>query len=197
MKEYSKEDVVELFNEFSNRYPELNKTDYLKEKGLIKEEFKVGELYSHTFSGAIVNYQGVTSGYGVNDDGCWIDLGNNWTFTSYPECWTKATESQKEKFKKALYIESDRKGFKENIIINNSNLGYADEPQLIIRRENWIGLNYDKSSNEDEFALALNGLTIFKAGKWAEIIKEEIAKDVTMEEVQEKFGCKVKIVDKK
>ena len=40
MKEFSKKEIVEMFNEFGDRFPAITKTDFLKEKGLIQEQFK-------------------------------------------------------------------------------------------------------------------------------------------------------------
>lgn len=192
-KKYTVEEVAGLFKEYEGKYVDAMSVDeFLKQKGIIKMEFKKYELYTHT-SGTIIKYQGGTSGYGVGADGEWIDLANTFNFIYYPERWSKSTDSDKVRFSNAFLDEVHRKGFKMGLVVNQKTLNHEH-----VNHERTISAG---SCRWVKGSFYLFGAMIFHNGSWAEIIeeKEEFliqvtkgtiiieGKEYTPEEVVKKF----------
>tara|TARA_R110001632_G_scaffold34101_1_gene87145 strand:+ start:2091 stop:2633 length:543 start_codon:yes stop_codon:yes gene_type:complete len=176
---YTKEEVVELFNEFDKELPNTSKykfitNNFLKEKGLIKEEFEVGKWYKSKNHNITACYVDEHNNYGVSF-GVWKDA----MILNYFEAWTLATDKEVET---ALIKEAKKRGFKEGVKYNCNNvMGRKDE--VLCGK---VIFDYDYNG----LFCSSNGW-IFEDGKWATIIEEP--KEMTMAEVNKALGYEIKI----
>lgn len=155
---YSKEEVVELFEEFSQGWVDgdywLSKEGvpkFLREKGLIQPKLEVGKWYKTSFN----NIYYCTSVFGSHITGYGFDTGIWLDSISCPNHYI-ATEATEEEVKAALVKEAKRRG---------------------IKRDNFYCLIHDTPSNGSTWDYAYGRLFIgeqccFSGGKWAEPIKE-------------------------
>jgi hypothetical protein len=101
---------------------------------------------------------------------------------------SKARPATEEEVKQALIAEAKKRGFKYGVTINKD-LIRDYKSSLTIDK-------YDCNNIEWEIdcinSLNFGSKTIFKDGKWAEIIPQ--AKELTVAEIEEKLGYKIKIV---
>jgi len=179
---YTEKEVVELFNEY-HKWTHLvtNVNEFLKEKGLIKEEFEVGKWYKHTANnheGLVfcVNKNKYVGGYGFNSSGFWEDC------ISFSKDWlTPATDKE---FETALIKEAKKRGFKEGVKF----LSARDGDIRTATNEFYSFDNWNKYTT-----LQLDTAWIFKGGKWATIIEEPKVKEMTMQEVNKALGYEIKI----
>lgn len=104
---------------------------------------------------------GYYAGYGFDHEGNWFDYDS---YVCRKE--TKLTPATTEEVSTALIAEAERRGFtKDNVIINNSALGFCFNEVYKKGKKIWWHDNY--------LNIGENGLAIFQNGKWAEIIQQE------------------------
>ena len=145
--------------------------NHLKEKGLIKEELKVGKWYiSETGTIAFIDScaNGKYYGYGLNNLGDWINDGKNIFYMSYQ----KRIATRKE-VEEALIKEAKKRGFKEGVRFESAFNG--DDH---IQRE-CLRFNVEDNTLVECREGKIFGNFIFHNGKWATIIEE---KKLTLEE---------------
>jgi hypothetical protein len=184
MKEEVKEELVRLIDWYVNTSTEV--TGLFRVHGAekvvenyinsLKPKLEVGKWYKDE-DGSIAFYQGDNvETYGINELGQWISDGSwfyYWNLEVYE--WTQVTDKEVEK---ALKAEAKRRGFKKCV---NFNTAWANE-------ERYADIGHFKYIAANN-CLYLDGNTVFYEGRWAEIIKEP--KEVTLEEIAEKFGVPV------
>ena len=197
---YTKEEVVELFNEFDKELPNTSKykfitNNFLKEKGLIKEEFEVGKWYKSKNHNITACYVDEHNNYGVSF-GVWKDA----MILNYFEAWTLATDKEVEA---ALIKEAKKRGFKKGVNYISCTLGdfktniEGGKEGVKYNCNNVMGRKDEVLCGKVIFDYDYNGLFcssngwIFEDGKWATIIEEP--KEMTMAEVNKALGYEIKI----
>jgi len=146
---------------------------------VFKKEFEVGKWYYQTDSKALINYQGGSKGYGFEHNKTWNDLIGCWSFESHAHEWIEATEQE---VFEALKNEAVKRGFKEVVYVNNSNIydskfkNYCMEKGIIKYSNKELILYISKSEH----------YCFFRDGVWAEIIPT-----LTKKEAEEKLNCKI------
>jgi len=179
---YTKKEVVELFNEY-HKWTHLvtNVNEFLKEKGLIKEEFEfeVGKWYSD--GDWLLCITEIKNGR-VYFYGFKLDFLHDWA----DEGWFKnamkpATDKEVET---ALIKEAKKRGFKEGAKIDDA---LGDNENIV----EGFGMYYESGSlwATDNYRVYI----LFKKGKWATIIEEPKVKEMTMQEVNKALGYEIKI----
>jgi len=181
MKKYTKEEVVELFNEYceSCYYDNNGKDDFLKSKGLI-EQFEAG-WYKNKYG--LVYFNEDKDGLYGFDYGKWVA----------EKCYfdesniTKATDKEVEE---ALIKEWEKQGGYEGIrnveLLNGTVMSFDDIGYPL--RYIVYPLRYIKG-----MLVAKRGECLMKDGIWAEILSSK--KKMTVNEVEEELGYKIKIVE--
>jgi len=148
---YSKKEVVELFNDFSENYGRNSYKEFLKEKGLIEPELVIGKWYNYGKDLLVWNGGDLT--YGFNQG---VDYLNGAYFTV-----DDATPATDKEVSDALIKEAKKRGFKEGAKFSClSKLSKFKVGDVI---EYWFEANM----------LWLGSYLIFDNGKWAEIIEDE------------------------
>lgn len=174
MKNYTTEEVNGLLDEALKDYvtSELYSIEFLKQfkkdKGLMLS-YKHGTWYN-TKNGndvMLACYQGKGNyQYGFYVSGGWCDaLGSAWIDS--PTCQT--IEATEEEVLTALTKEAEKRGFKEGVTINNSNLPCDLGRGSVLRgalRVNYCGIWIDSTRGY--------GRLIYKDGKWATIVNTEL-----------------------
>ena len=153
---YTEKEVVELFNEY-HKWTHLvtNVNEFLKEKGLIKEEFEVGKWYKSKKHPIIACYVDEHNNYGVSFD-VWKDA----MTLKHFEAWTLATDKVVET---ALIKEAKKRGFKEGVKFFSAMDGDINTvTNEFYSFDVWVKYT----------TLQLDTGWIFKGGKWATIIEE-------------------------
>lgn len=182
----------------------------LRDLGLVKrEEIKLGNWYfqdGNMFYASVIGNRAISGvhrvyGYGF-DDGEWEDLSNTttggWTFVPPETPFRLAT---KEEVEEALRREAKKRGFVKGVKFRN----FQGKIQTITREHHFsnLGEGYNGlccgGTPEEEWNKegCSSNAYIFNNGKWAEIIEEPKTIKVTIEEIQEKFGSKVEIIESK
>jgi len=129
-------------------------------KDTVENTFEEGRWYKLKDGNSLSCYSRDTKGYGFDHRGDWQDV----MFMRHVNCWTPATEAQVEK---ALKKEAVKRGFVKGVTVKCLN--------------DWGSLTIDQdilSWYEIEGCLwaSCRGTSpcIFRNGKWAEIIEEEV-----------------------
>jgi hypothetical protein len=148
-----------------------------------KSRLEVGEWYKD--GNTIICFSGKLDG---DDDPCGYGIHNGEWFELNDTGWSRDFKpASKEEVEEALKKEAKKIGFK------NGNFKCLYEPSVTHSKvENKFFLSDDYS-----FWMGSEGgdsNMIFENGVWAEIISVPI-KEVTIEDIQEKYGCKIKIVE--
>ena len=159
-----------------------------------KKELEVGKWYKRPHNSALFY---VTEILNIDSNHCKVfgfDNVGKWmpeNAKTFPDNDFEATPEQIES---ALINEAKKRGFKNGAIGNNSN---PNECNLINNKLNFIGMEFDDKTNE---LRAINNVssfwTVFKYGKWAEIIPEEtkvITMDKAVKILSKKYGKQVEI----
>jgi hypothetical protein len=184
---HTSEEVVELFKEHYEKqdYCFYNLKPFLKEKGLIEEEFKVGKWYKGSRNyGWLVYFEEITKGqqvigYGIcTDDGIYEGRFEG-DVNSYG--WVKATDKEVEE---ALIKEAKKRGFKEGVKFISVMSGFKCLCEGV--------LNYHSDYLGEKDVLFYDHNIIFHKGKWAEIVEEK--KELTVSEIEEELGYGIKII---
>ena len=157
MKEFTKEEVVELTDDLL-KHLRINKvsfagnliTSFLKEKGLIEEEFEIDKWYRR--GDDFIYYTCEFMNYGIIDGQWRNDL---YFSTAQEQLYISATDKEVEE---ALIKEAKKRGFKDG---------------------DWIvkNIDYEYYNSEDSYypnSLQLGVVVLFQEGKWLEIIEEKI-----------------------
>ena len=175
---YSKEEVVELFNEAEKRCHEkghyISFKYFLKEKGLIEEEFEVGKWYKKSDDWLICitdlspNKSGCSAyGFYEND---W-NGSKNWE-KSNALCLNGFKPATDKEVEEALIAHAKKLGFKEGVKFKNIEVGCIQTFEKDLYSSDG---DVNVTSPESEWS-AFGGHSnpyIFKDGKWAEIVEEE------------------------
>ncbi len=152
----------------------------------VKDELEVGKWYkspefgSSLFRVTKINGNYATA-YGFNFVGKWQDEKDEFAF-SHLENKTLATPEEVET---ALINEAKKRGLYGNISIITPYDGTE-------RRLKDNGSKFNYFENEKECYLTYYGWRVFQNGKWATIIEQPTK--MTVAEIEEKLGLKVKIV---
>ena len=145
-------------NNLEKTIEELQKQlDEVKQQ-LNKPTFEVGKWYKRD-SGSIIfiqEFNSLIKGYGVDYVGEWR---NEYISSGDKSEYRPATDKEVEE---ALIKEAEKRGFKEGVRVISVFSGVSS----IIRN---IDVDFDPLVR----ALFMNGIGIFRNGKWAEIIKDE------------------------
>ena len=146
LKESHKEVSSEWKEKLEKNFPKL----------FPRVEFEVGKWYVSDM-GSIVNLQCLRGNYGFNPEGIWFNEFEDGVFE-------KSRPATDEEVEEALIKEAKKRGFAMGV-------EYADSPydgQSYVIGRNSFRSGWDYSSM---YGLELEGLTIFKDGKWATIAK--------------------------
>ena len=175
MKTHTDEQVVELLKSYNTSlgYESMDKyfmDTFLKEKGLIEEQFKVGEWYIGEFILCYITEKEEDKhlGYGLWE-GKWVDDNNSWFYDTKKQDIRLAT---KEEVEEALIKEAIKRGFKKgatfydfdndrNETIKYQSFGYGDTSNRNVL--------YAYTDRLKKGALGV----VFLGGKWATIVEEE------------------------
>lgn len=179
---------MKLDNKEIQKRIELIKDELTDLQGQLKEEPKLESGWYRWQNGHkwLMYYSKDGERYGFNDEGAWCkgDFTKQQKEILSTDVHYLAT---KEEVEKALIKEAKRRGYKDGVKINNSNV-YNDGDVC----------NYTISGDAIEWACGVLQIcttncwhTIFKYGKWATIIQE---KEMTQKEIEEELGYKIKIV---
>ena len=157
---------------------------------VFKSKLEVGKWYKRNNSNNVIAFikeihADDFTAYGWDYNGLWVNDSDNWTCDL--DDWTPATDKEVEEM---LIKEAVRRGYEgksikslidDGLLVNETNDGkYISD------------VTYSYYANKN--SLYLGYMVIFKNGKWAEIIKEEPSKEMTIEEIESKLGHKIKIV---
>ena len=165
---------------------------------LIKEEFKIGNWYiqdGNMFYASVISDRATTRcqvyGYGFAD-GEWEDLSDTtnggWTFVDPETPFRLAT---KEEVGEALIREAKKLIKKGTIKCLHDSLNI--ESIYDVLRFDWSG-----ACLRVEMEMGMCCIFVgYEQGKWAKIIEEPKTIKVTIEDIQEKFGSKVEIIESK
>ena len=152
---YSKEEVVELFNDFSENYGRNSYKEFLKEKGLIEPELEIGKWYHYGTDLLVWNGGDLTYGFSLG-----VDYLNNAYFTV-----DNATPATDREVEEALIKEAKKRGFKEGVKFET-----LDGSEVTF--ENTKVFERAIAFFNDHTEMYENGGCFFKDGKWAEIIED-------------------------
>ena len=189
--EVTKEFVLEAYNNACNEWKQRIEKELPE---LFKDRLEVGKWYKGKYQGLIccTSLNGLDkecfTGYGLHS-GEWVGLEDEGSDAWIINCYK--TEATKEEVETALITEAKKRGFKKGVKFNSVGLGRNNiatcNPKLLY----W----YDDDSAYSGISLECGDGTgmIYSSGKWATIIEQ--VKEVTIEEIQEKYGCKIKIVE--
>jgi hypothetical protein len=174
MKEELKEGLVKFikwywYNPKSNRTAGEVVDNYINS---LKTKLEVGKWYVlNNYNKTIAFNINGYDGYGFSN-GTWSET--PWSFED-SRLWRPATDKEVEE---SLISEAKRRGFKKDVNFNTA----------LTNEEKYARNGLFKYCADYNF-LSLDGSTVFYKGKWAEIIKKP--KELTLEEIAEKFGVNV------
>lgn len=179
LNEEQKEYVKELFKEHYNDmdYCHHNLKPFLKEKGLIKEEFEVKRWvkYSDVDNWMVfINIKeddGMYSGYGFCMGGEWIE--DEWSLEELED--DKIVDVSPEEVKEALTKEAKKRGFKEGVECTSIKYGGSAE----------MSGNTVKFDDEGNF-MFLGQYILSNTGKWSTIIEKEKTSEEIIKELLER-----------
>jgi hypothetical protein len=165
MKTHTDKEVVELFNEYNNKYSVSNLDNhriprFLKEKGLV-EELEVGTWYKSHINElfCIIHHESDTwyNCYGFTSCGMFY---NNRTRNL--DTHRKLIKATPQEVEQALIKEAKKRGFKEGVSCywDDENVTHDDMSGVIIYRHE---SNY----------LTMNGDIFYEDGKWADLVEEK------------------------
>ena len=167
---YTEKEVVEILTEYVGGMLPLKQ--FLKKKGLIKEEFEVGKWYKSKNHNITACYVDEHNNYGVSF-GVWKDA----MILNHFEAWTLATDKEVE----TALIKGAKKLIKKGVV------KCVWEDEGIYHRN----MNGDLEYSIEGGYLKFGSYIIFDGGKWATIIEEP--KEMTMAEVNKALGYEIKI----
>lgn len=175
-----KDKIQKLEADIRNIQQEL---EFLKEEQ--EPKFEVGKWYKGFIRKGIIAFCESNDipkgfkGYGINDDGVWIES-IDWLSNTDP-----IIEATKEEVEKALIKEAKRRGFKDGVKLKRSGINTEFDWDLKV--------NGDKIHLTLFYCLDSGDGFLFKDGKWAEIIEESKVTlngyDMEVEGDVVKFGC--------
>tara|TARA_R110002051_G_scaffold170813_1_gene241353 strand:- start:276 stop:1088 length:813 start_codon:yes stop_codon:yes gene_type:complete len=128
--------------------------------GKDKKQLQVGKWYKHKSHKMLINIANIEKekAYGFDTRGRWTNLSDGWGFTDVIEATEKEVES-------ALLKEAEKRGFIEGVTVKSVN----STSHIFILKDFW--------HIDSDGAIWFNGRkqngTIYKNGKWAEIVKVE------------------------
>lgn len=159
---------------------------------VFETKLEIGKWYR--YNGWLICFTGIKNdtykvellqGYGFDKEMRFRESGN---FGSSPEYWVLATKKEVES---AIKKEAERRGFKNGVRVDAKNIGNGYYRNSLM---NSNCFNFDESLNQ----LCLGNYSIFKDGKWAEVIKTKYLTKKQAEEELTKIqndGYEYKIID--
>lgn len=117
--------------------------------------------------------------YGFSSSNDWI--GKEWMDNASVDI-----EATKEEVETALIAEARKRGFKEGVNYDSTNVGFPSQIKCYINSNEFLY----KTNN----VLLIDNWRIFADGNWATIVLEDEVKELTVAELEEKLGYKIKIV---
>lgn len=154
----------------STNYPIFDNGKWAKP---LKKELEVGKWYKLKGRLFCIS-ENSHNKYGFNLLGKWIDD----LYITYPEEGVIATPEEVEQ---ALIKEAKKRGFKKGVMYEGEGLVNHKKP--------FSGC-FEYFPSQNTLDCCKGSGEIFRSGKWA----EPLQKEMTMEEIEKIFGCKVKIV---
>ena len=191
MKELTKEQLEVVLNQWDNTHPYNTFRDALKEKGLIKEEFEVGDYMIVEGTNIGDEYNGSLAIIGeksVNDEYLYWAVGVAGRKYNPSGLYSRGRKATDKEVETALIKEAKKRGFKEGDFVESVyNKNYSGN----IDGSFWVNECYEvwSKSLSNRYSIQL-----FEKGKWATIIKEEPIQELTMADVEKLAGGKVKII---
>ncbi len=179
---------------FKNHFSEQDFDKFKKSHGLIPT-LEVGKWYKYTDEENWMIYikelkDGKPIGsYGFNTLSHWMDT---WHCNGIEEL-DGLVEVPTEEVETALKAEAIKRGFKEGVIVEC--LTWGNKPCIVDGRYP-TGERFMFYQNSGEIWTCVEkeqANCIFKEGVWATIIETKVL-ELTMSELEDKYGCKVKII---
>lgn len=163
-KEAFKREILERIDSFFEKYQADKKT-----------EFEKGKWYNIRRDGeraAIINYRPgpATFGFGFNWGGYWTNDFGQSDEAALNDYARHASLATPEEIQSALIKEAERRGFKEGVPYVDAR-GNKGGNQITNLKNAWYDPKYDELIN----GLCATGV-LYRAGKWASIIKDEAIK---------------------
>ena len=161
---YSKEEVVELFNDFSENYGRNSYKEFLKEQGLIEPELEIGKWYHYGTDLLVWNGGDLTYGFSQG-----VDYLNGAHFSV-----DDATPAPHKEVSDA-FIKEAQKYIGKVVHVESRDLDVLITDEFDFKFHNdatqslWA---YGTLPNRPDY-LNHVGVKLFSDGKWAEIIEEE------------------------
>ncbi len=172
-----------LSKEYKGKFMQEVTEQFKRDKGLIPT-LEVGKWYKFP-SGGLIFITGdfkesckTVDGYGWSNQGGWY----NKPFNVVSDTWTEATTEEVET---ALKAEATKRGYIEGVTFNNANK----------RGRKFHGKNTGEISiiHYQCSGLYSGSQWLLFEGKWAKIVETKVL-ELTMSELEDKYGCKVKII---
>lgn len=186
-KNWNKKEVVELINEYENRIrgrvvfeEEVNK--FLKDKGLLEEELEKDVWYIRKGEeGCLAFFYNGDDSYGFNCFEDWRDK-LDYTIKEIQNKYDWYRKATKEEVEPLLIAEAKRRGLVEGVEFNDAWDGSKEI----------IGGGFMIDFSDGGLWSSEGKYCVFYEGKWATLI---ITEELTIEQIQEKLGYKIKIVE--
>lgn len=187
MKELDKEQLDAVLESYPLCEKFLTFEDNLKEKGLIKEDFKTGDWIKKTWNDGDIDmflcnkvtserYYHKSGNYFRNGEGLYSDYGSC-DIDDYRVTFSKPTNKEVEEL---LIKEAKKRGFKEGV--KTSHKGVS----------NFTPLRFNHLEYYSDMLCDGWGNVLFSKGVWAEIIP--CKKELTIKQIEEKLGFEIKII---
>ena len=175
MRELTKEQLEAVNEAWMNCEDSDELNDFLKEKGLIKQEFEVEKWYKQIdgdsvwFATKIVNPEWGCFMYGYGFHNNDLKWSNNKCSNVTANQYRLATDKE---VQDALIKEAKKRGFKEGVYVNSfaSEGCYAHNNEII---DHYDSTSIFFDAKENSFSMGNKCLMI--DGLWAEIVKEDNA----------------------
>lgn len=148
--------------------------------GLYRPELESGKWYKDTYerSNLLVYITDIKDdeivGYGFGVSGKWLAPNRKFYSWNIHNAYSFLVEATDQEVEDALVKEAVRRGFKDNVIIDNSPLGFShkrlhDEGENMFYTDGYLNIGH-------------KGLAIFHEGKWAEVIEKPVDKFAELKE---------------
>jgi hypothetical protein len=168
---------------FKNHFSEQDFDKFKKDKGLIPT-LEVG-WYRYDSEPKYLMYRDKTFLYGFCTDGSWLDKESDHNGLIGINEYTLATTEEVET---ALKAEATKRGFKEGVTVECLTGNFKTALAGDYYQPN--GYDYDQIWMLESTG---DSVQLFARGKWAKIAEPKVL-ELTMSELENKYGCKVKII---
>lgn len=166
---------------FKNHFSEQDFDKFKKSHGLIPT-LEVGKWYLNGNGKTLLCYQGGDGyNYGFNEAFNWSNTLGHAFQKGYVEATTEEVET-------ALKAEATKRGFKEGVTVECLTGNFKTALAGDYYQPN--GYDYDQIWMLESTG---DSVQLFARGKWAKIAEPKVL-ELTMSELENKYGCKVKII---